>query len=484
MSINFDRINTGDNFELLCRDVLKSKGINILSNPAVGPDQGKDILIEVESKDDLGSNEKLIYVVQCKHYAKSGKSVQEKDLGDFRSICDKHNANGYFLITSTMPSVNVSSTFEGVNKKGNYKCLFWDNKQLEKEIENLDDSMEIIKRYNLKNDFDNISSFVNRILDSESKLPLEFSHKINEEKIGGQIYKKLISDLPTPKYELIGYFWADHIINKIDFDNIKSQYSLSELYIVTTDNNKSDFSMSLNDFYIHIQSYKDIWYQLAIVKLVNFSPINPTVIHLINSIITPLSYPIQEPFVKLLSDILKIVPSTTEKFDVFVVREACNAIAKQNIQGLKQNVFDLLSLIPIMRKQFIGDKNTLMHIDTMTDTIVSSLIDLESTKLEFDQEIIKLYSSVDDIEYKMDLLPYLKKYDIHCFDDELHKIKETQGTYFLNPPYNGISYSPRGVSIIKNEAPYTIERVINDYFDTKDSNEGAIIQFTNNVKLN
>ena len=49
MSINFGRINTGDDFELLCRDVLKSKGINILSNPAVGPDQGKDILIEIIS---------------------------------------------------------------------------------------------------------------------------------------------------------------------------------------------------------------------------------------------------------------------------------------------------------------------------------------------------------------------------------------------------------------------------------------------------
>ena len=478
MSIDFTRISTGDDFELLCRDVLKSKGINILANPAVGPDQGKDILVEVESKDELGTKEKLKYVVQCKHYAKSGKSVQESNLGDFRSICDKHNANGYFLITSTMPYVNVSSSFEGVNNKGDYKCLFWDKKQLEIEIENLDDSVEIIKRYNLKSDFDNISSFVNRILDSESKLPLEFSHTISEEKIGGHIYKKLISDIPTPKYDLIGYFWTDHIIDKIDFDKIKSQYSLSELYIVTTDNNKSDFSMSLNEFYMHIQSYKDIWYQLAIVKLVGFSPINPTVIHLINSIVTPLAYPIQKPFVNLLSDILKIVPSTTKKFDVFVVREACNAIAKQNIQDLKQNVFDLLSLIPIMRKRFIDDKNTLMHIDTLTDTIVSSLIDLESKKLEFDQKIIELYSAIDDIDYKMDLLPYLKKYDIHCFDDELHKIKETQGKHSLNPPYNAISYSPKGVSIIKNEAPCTIARVIDDYFDIKDTNDGLIIQYT------
>lgn len=303
MSIDFTRISSGDDFELLCRDVLKSKGINILSNPAVGPDQGKDILVEVESKDELGTKEKLIYVVQCKHYAKSGKSVQEGDLGDFRSICDKHNADGYFLMTSTMPSVTVSSTFEGVNKKGDYKCLFWDKKQLEREIENLDDSVEIIKRYNLKSDFDTISSFVNRILDSELKLPLEFSHTISEEKIGGNIYKKLISDIPTPKYELIGYFWTDHTIDKIDFDNIKSKHTLSELYIVTTDNNQSNFSMSLNEFYIHIQSYKDIWYQAAISKLVNFAPINPTVIHLINSIVTPLAYPIQEPFINLLSHI-------------------------------------------------------------------------------------------------------------------------------------------------------------------------------------
>ena len=477
MSIDFTSIKTGDDFELLCRDVLKSKGINILSNPAVGPDQGKDILVEVESKDELGRSEKFKYIVQCKHYAKSGKSVQEKDIGDFRSICDKHKAVGYFLIASTMPSTNLSSNFEGVNTKGDYRCLIWDKKDLEAEIENLDDSVEIIKRYNLKSDFDNISSFIKRILNSESKLPLEFSHTISEQKVGGNIYKQLLSDTNEPKYESIGYFWVDYMIDKIEFDNIKSQYSLAALYIVTSDAYQSDFSMTLNEFYLHIQSYKDIWYQLAIVKLVGFSPVNPTVIHLINSIVTPLPYPIQEPFVNLLSGILKVVPSATKKFDVFIVREACNAIAKQNIQSLKQNVFDVLSLIPIMRKRFIDDADELMHIDTMADTVVSSFIELESTKLEFDQKVIALYSSVDDLDYQMDLLPYLKKFDIHIFDDELHQIKKTHGSYYLNPPYNGISYSPGGVSIVKNRAVYTIERVINDYFDIKDSDSSHIIHY-------
>ena len=118
-----------------------------------------------------------------------------------------------------------------------------------------------------------------------------------------------------------------------------------------------------------------------------------------------------------------------------------------------------------------------MRIDTMTDTIVSAFIELESKKLEFDKKIIELYSSADDIDYRMDLLPYLKKFDIHSFDTELRKIKETRGAYRLNPPYNGISYSPEGISIIKNKAEYTIECAINDYFDIKDSICAEIIRY-------
>ncbi len=476
MAIDFSQIGSGDDFELLCRDVLKSKGVTILSNPAVGPDQGKDILIEVESEDELGTKEKHKYVVQCKHFAKSGKSVQEKDLGDIRSVCDKHDAQGYFLIASTMPSINVATNFEGINKKGVYKCIFWDKKELESQIEKLSDSVTIISRYNLKNDFDNISSFVKRILTSESKLPLDYYKSIEEDAIKGFIYKQeKAKTTGTVQYEFLGYFCIDYLVDEKEVSRLKSLYALSELHIITSDENKSNFSMSLNDFYSHIQKYKDHWYQLAIVKSVRFAPVNPTVINIINSIIAPLPYTVQDPFVNLLDDILNTVPSSTKRFDEFVVIEACAAIAKLKIQSLKPNILRVLTLIPSMKENFTEDKVALMHLSTMTGRIISSLIDFEMEKIEYKENIIELFNTTIDLDYKMSLLAYLKEFDIHDVDNEIRELKTLHGSHPLNPPYNGISYSPQRVLLIKNKANFTIDRVVDDYFGLTDNNYGALI---------
>ncbi|WP_370276880.1 restriction endonuclease [Pontibacterium sp.] len=110
MAIDYKRLGIdGEDFELLCRDVLESYGAVILSEPTRGPDQKKDLVIEIISQDALGNTERVKYLVQCKHKAHSGKSVLESDIGDFRSACLLHETDGYFLITSTIPSVTVSN---------------------------------------------------------------------------------------------------------------------------------------------------------------------------------------------------------------------------------------------------------------------------------------------------------------------------------------------------------------------------------------
>lgn len=470
MAIDFKNITDPNDFELLCRDVLQAKGAKILSDPSVGPDQGKDVLIEVISEDNLGSKETNIYVVQCKHFAKSGNSVKEKDVGDFRSACDKHGANGYLLITSTMPSTTVQANFESATKKGDYKCIIWDKKILESSIEELENSVEIIKRYNLKTDFENLSGFVKKLLDSETKLPFEFFKSVEEEGLGGQIYKKLAGASPEPKHEFIGYFWTENKINESEYEAIKKQYSLSELHIITTEENKTDFSMSLHEFYLHIQSHKDYWYQSAIVKIIPFTQINPTVIYMFNSIITPLPYAIQEPLMSFLSSLIDLECKniTVDRNHMLLTSELCKAIAKHNIQDLKPKIFELLGLVPVMRKRNLNDTETLLYIDNMAYNLIVAIIDLEEKKPELTQEMILLFDSIDDKSFKMYLLPYLKKFKIKNFDDELQRIKAVSGSSQLTPPYNGIHYTSRGISIVKNMAPYTFEKAINEYFDIKD----------------
>lgn len=148
MPIDFS-ILTGEAFELLCRDLLESLGIDIIDGPARGPDQKKDMIIHYTLKDKIGRIQKYEFLVQCKNKAASQKSIYEKDLGDIRSACQNHNTNGYFLITSTIPSVTVQGILKAINNEGQYFTHYWDKYLLEKYISECKDGLDILERYGL-----------------------------------------------------------------------------------------------------------------------------------------------------------------------------------------------------------------------------------------------------------------------------------------------------------------------------------------------
>ena len=120
MPLDFSILD-GEEFEFFCRDLLKSLGAQILSGPSRGPDRKKDLIIKYTIKDLIGREEELKFLVQCKNKAKSNISIYEADLGDIRSSCKIHDTNGYFLITSTIPSTSVEENLEAINLEGIYK---------------------------------------------------------------------------------------------------------------------------------------------------------------------------------------------------------------------------------------------------------------------------------------------------------------------------------------------------------------------------
>jgi len=478
MSIDFSRIKTGDDFELLCRDVLKNIGVTILSSPAVGPDQGKDILIEVESSDKLGNKDKTKYVVQCKHFATSQKSVREDDIGDIRTVCDRFNVNGYFLITSTMPAINVATGFDAINKKGDYKTMIWDHKELESQIEKLTNSIEIINRYNLKDSLENIFTFVKNVLTSESALPFKHYDTLEEDSLRAIIYKQEVIDAQGKvKDEYTGYFCVDYPVSEDEITRIKVQHNLSELHVITDQKNRTDLSMTLDDFYAHIQSYKDEWYQSAIINLVDTAPINPAIIRLIEKAIKPLPYPPKAHVINFLDSVLEVIPKTNERFEELLVVEVCQAIAQLNIQSLKPRIFDLLVLIPTIKENLKEDKTAQVYLSTMTQRVISSFVQLESENRDYQKDIIGLFEAVPDLDYKLALLAYFKKFNIQNVDDELVKLKKEFGDTKINPMYHAISYNNHRIHLIENKAIFTVSRVIDDYFGIKDTDYGPLIEY-------
>ncbi|NIO70829.1 MAG: hypothetical protein GTN71_17795 [Anaerolineae bacterium] len=145
MPIDFTQIESGEEFELLCEDLLQAMGFSIEAKPARGPDLGKDIIAIQTVTDRAGFSETHRYLVECKHYATSGKSVQERDIGSPVARMGTHQCDRYILITSTVPSEKVRAQLASIpNVVPNYRATAWSKGDLTRF---LDQHPDVRERY-------------------------------------------------------------------------------------------------------------------------------------------------------------------------------------------------------------------------------------------------------------------------------------------------------------------------------------------------
>lgn len=98
---------TPTQWEFFAENVLWHIGYEIIEGPSEGNDQGKDLIVRKEN---------ITYLVSCKHYINSGKSIGteiEKNIAD-RVI--RHNCSGFIAFYSTNSTSNLKSQFEQFNK--------------------------------------------------------------------------------------------------------------------------------------------------------------------------------------------------------------------------------------------------------------------------------------------------------------------------------------------------------------------------------
>src|SRR5689334_6215141 len=89
--IDFKEIpQDGEYWELFARDFLTELGFTIETSPDRGADGGKDFLVLEALKGNLNTYN-FRWLVSCKHFANSGKSVQ---FGDEPDIADRLAAFG------------------------------------------------------------------------------------------------------------------------------------------------------------------------------------------------------------------------------------------------------------------------------------------------------------------------------------------------------------------------------------------------------
>jgi len=125
MTVDFTQIESGEDFELLCEDLLRAMQFTIVHQPARGPEGGKDLIVSETFTDRIGVTEERKTLVQCKHHAHSGKAVGFNEVANYRDVMDQYGVRRYLLITSTVPTEDLREKFEKTSKRGEYVASVW-----------------------------------------------------------------------------------------------------------------------------------------------------------------------------------------------------------------------------------------------------------------------------------------------------------------------------------------------------------------------
>lgn len=143
MKTDFNKI-TSEELEFLAEDILRKKGYNLRSRASRGPDGGRDIIASREFTDEMGVAHSEIYLVECKHFSRSRRSVREKDIGNFSSKIAIHGANRYLIVCTTRLSGTVRRQLEAVSNDNfnGIKCHAWCQNDLEDFLQRYPDLKE------------------------------------------------------------------------------------------------------------------------------------------------------------------------------------------------------------------------------------------------------------------------------------------------------------------------------------------------------
>jgi len=117
--LDFKLIETGEDFESLCEELLIAEGFRIVSRPA-------------RELDDSFQVQRQRFLIECKHHAQSNESVKERHVGSITERALSHGCTNYLLITSTVPSESVKNMIERIheNPRTHFRAAFWNKHDL------------------------------------------------------------------------------------------------------------------------------------------------------------------------------------------------------------------------------------------------------------------------------------------------------------------------------------------------------------------
>lgn len=120
-----------DTFELFARDFLKYLGYEIITDPNRGADGKVDLIVEEKYK-GIDSEMTFRWLVSCKHYAHTGKSVSDSDEVNIRERLLQHNCDGFMGFYSTLCSSSLGNLINSMHSQNGKKfAMAYDHEKIE-----------------------------------------------------------------------------------------------------------------------------------------------------------------------------------------------------------------------------------------------------------------------------------------------------------------------------------------------------------------
>ena len=131
-----------DKFELFAREFLAYMEYNIVEDPSRGADGGKDFVVEELFTQKDGSLQTIKWLVSCKHYAHSGKSISDTDELNVGDRVKQHQCDGFMGFYSTLPSSGLSQRLHNV-----CKATIYDSEKIERFIINSNNNPQALSLF-------------------------------------------------------------------------------------------------------------------------------------------------------------------------------------------------------------------------------------------------------------------------------------------------------------------------------------------------
>jgi hypothetical protein len=140
-----------EQFEIFAREFLACKGYRVVKGPGRGADGGADLIVEMDVTD--GDRPRTIrYLVSCKHYAHSGKSVTPTDDSNISDRLVRHDCVGFIAFYSTVASQGLLDFLHVLSTKGT-PVEVYDFGRIERELLESTDCHPIARRF-MRSSFD------------------------------------------------------------------------------------------------------------------------------------------------------------------------------------------------------------------------------------------------------------------------------------------------------------------------------------------